>query len=359
MKNKSKIIFTLLLGITVITVLFINNTNAINEKNIGELVFKNQWALLNDGQSINGISGQKGLDINATAAWNITLGNDKVIVGILDTGIDISNPKVGNNVFVNLDEIPSNGVDDDKNGFVDDINGWDFYNNDNSVYDGYIDDYHGTLVTSLIVGTHDTNEVWGVAPNVTILPLKFMRGSSGSIDDAIKAIDYAYNIGVRIINCSWDSTEYNNKLYELMKKYKDILFICSSGKSQNNLKNHPIYPAAFDLENVISVVALDNQGQKYEFSGYGLDKQVAAPGKDVLAALPEGDITYISGTSFATAYVTGIAALVKSYNTEIVASDLAKVLIASKKTTKEISNQIDSNGIIDAKACLDHVAQND
>ncbi len=354
---RKKIIVLLLIAI-VIYIVYINNYNSIKKNDNIELVIKNQWALMNNGQSIKGVLGQIGCDINATEAWKITKGNEKVIVGILDTGIDISNSKISKNIFINKNEIPNNRKDDDGNGCVDDVNGWDFYNNDNSVYDDSLSDYHGTLVASIIAASHDNGEVWGIAPGVTILPLKFMRGSSGSIDDAIKAIKYAYSMGARIINCSWDDTAYNNELYNVMKRYKDILFICSSGKTQNNLKELPVFPACFDLENVVCTGAVDNNGQKYELSGYGIDKEVFAPGKDILSILPEGDATYVSGTSYSTAYVTGIAALVKSYNINISAEDLGKILRRSKKFTKAVSDQANFVEIIDAKLCLKYLLEN-
>lgn len=356
-KKKLKRIILLIILLIIISsglLLFFNYEDRFKKELNTELKFTNQWALMNRGQTIEGITGKEGFDINAIDAWNITKGNSEVIVGILDTGIDISNSNISKSIFINKNEVPNNGIDDDKNGLVDDVNGWDFYNNDKSVYDYYLSDYHGTFITSLITGAHnDINKVWGVAPNVKVLPLKFMSGSSGSIDDAIKAIDYAYSMGARIINCSWDNTNFDPDLYETMKKYKDVLFICSSGNSHNDLNKTPVYPCSFDLDNVICVVAVDSSGEMYRFSGYGLENAVAAPGKDILGMLPEGDYLYSDGTSFATAYVTGIAALVKSQYIDISSADLAKILRISKKSVEKELNNPSSNEIIDAKIALE------
>ncbi|MGM9977176.1 MAG: S8 family serine peptidase [Clostridium sp.] len=357
LKTKSRII--IMISTAFLLLLFIYGGNHKTEL-VTELEEKSisnkQWALLNKAQMIEGVNGIENYDINAVSAWEISKGDSDIIVGVLDTGIDISNPMISESIFVNRYEIANNDLDDDNNGFVDDVNGWDFYNNDNSVYDDYLGDYHGTFITSLIVGAHKkSNEVWGIAPNVKILPLKFMRGSSGNLDDAIKALDYAYSLGVRIINCSWDNTTYDYNLYEVMRKYDDILFVCSSGNAGNDLKKTPAYPCNFDLDNVLCVAAVDNKGEMYEFSGYGTSNLVAAPGKDVLGMLPEGDYLYSDGTSFATAYVTGIAALVKSTYKDISSEDLAKIIRTSQRSIYDNTNSKMENKIVDAKLAIEKV----
>jgi subtilisin family serine protease len=353
-KRYIKIFLVILLLLVVSTIIFIKNQDSTDiNSNIKNKIIS-QWALLNTGQDINDIRGKKGIDINAIEAWRITLGNENVVVGILDTGIDIYSPKIEDSVFVNLNEIKDNGIDDDHNGFVDDINGWDFYNNDNSVYDDSLSDYHGTFISSLISSSHNDDKIWGIAPKVKILPLKFMQGSKGNIDKVERAVEYAYKMGVRIINCSWDNTTYDRKLYETIKKYKDILFVCSSGKGHNNLIKEPVYPACFKLENVICVGSVDNQGKIYQFSGYGLENMVFAPGKDILGMLPGGDYLYSDGTSLATAYITGIAALIKSYRVDIIATDLGKILKLNSSYSLGLSN---FNGIIDTKVCLENTTK--
>lgn len=163
------------------------------------------WGLKNMGQTVNGRKGQAGIDINVEAAWEITKGKQDIIIGILDSGVDIS---VIQSLYINEQEIYNDGIDNDKNGYVDDKNGWDFYNGDGSVYDGYAADFHGTYIASLIGLAHDTqNNVWGVAPETTILPLKFMSGTNGDIKDVIQAVEYGCTNGVKVMNCSWNTTE--------------------------------------------------------------------------------------------------------------------------------------------------------
>ena len=289
------------------------------------IIVSAQWGFLNYGQSIKGTKGVKGIDINILDAWKITQGSSDIVVGVLDSGVQIESDFIKENIFINSKEIPGNGKDDDNNGFVDDINGWNFYNNDNKIYDNYLHDYHGTYICSLIASNKHGTMV-GVAPNVKVMPLKFISGSKGQMDSVTNAIDYAYMMGVRIFNCSWDGTEFDASLKNTMEKYSDALFVCSGGKMMNDLEVRPVYPACYALPNVIAVMAIDNKGEIYEFSGYGSKADVAAPGVDIYGIMPDGDFTFASGTSSATAIVTGIAALVKSYRPTLDINNLVKIL---------------------------------
>ena len=145
------------------------------------------WGLQNKGQEINGKKGLQGIDINIIKAWEYTKGNADIIVGILDTGIQIDSVYLQDSIYINDNEIPNNGIDDDNNGYIDDINGWNFFNNNNMIYDSYLHDYHGTYISG-IISSSKTDALIGIAPNVKILPLKFISGSKGEIQDAIDAI---------------------------------------------------------------------------------------------------------------------------------------------------------------------------
>ncbi len=352
MKSTIFRMFVIILMFTIAVIIIVDQKMLIQNNIETEDIINNQWALNNKGQTIKGSDGKLGYDIDAIEAWNYTLGSKDVIVGVLDTGIEISNQNIKNAIFMNEFEVKDNGIDDDNNGLIDDVNGWDFYNFDNSIYDVTLADYHGTFIASLIGGAHKADGIWGIAPNIKILPLKFMEGSEGDITDAIKAINYAYSVGARIINCSWDSTMYDAELFEIMKKYDDVLFVCSSGKGHYDLKTTPVYPACFKLDNVICVSAVNNNGQLYELSGFGYSEAVYAPGKDILGTIPEGEFLYSDGTSFATAYVTGIAALIKSYRPEITVENLAYTLKSSNNNAKDNSENLNFYRIISAKDCI-------
>lgn len=351
-----KNLFIIVLTLIIILITGCNASVKYDNKKLQELKdkfsgFGLQWALCNTGQEIKGQAGTDGLDINILEAWTITKGSEDVVVGILDAGLDIQHEALRNNIFTNRKEIPDNNKDDDGNGYVDDINGWNFYNDNNEVYGSYLHDYHGTYIGGIIAAS-GSSKVCGVAPNVKILPLKFLRGSKGQISDAEKAIAYAHNFGVTIINCSWDTTEYNESLYQTMKKYKDILFICSSGKSKKNLDDEPVFPACFELPNVISVMAIDNQGHLEDNTGYGSKAQVAAPGVEIYSSMPEGDYTYSSGTSPATAFVSGVAALVKSHRPNLEAAEIGEVLKSGATPVPLLKGKVRSEGIINAYECL-------
>lgn len=252
-------------------------------------------------------------------------GNKDIIVGVIDSGIDISSPSISKNIYKNQNEIPGNGIDDDGNGYVDDINGWNFYSNNNSLYDSFQADYHGTVVANLISGKE------GIAPNVTILPLKCFRGSEGSVKDIIRAINYGYNLGVRIFNCSWDMEKYDKDLYDTICKYNNAIFVCSAGKNNENINKKSVYPACFNCDNVIVVGGIDKSKKIYEYSGHGEKVDVYAPADSIYCKFPKETYDYMSGTSLAVAIVTGGIALVKDIDTEI-NCDIIKTRL---KTCKE------------------------
>jgi len=288
-----------------------------------ESYYKYQWGLENNGQLIieNGIPG---IDIKALDAWKITKGSNEIVVGVLDSGIDINNSNIEENIYKNQQEIPDNGVDDDNNGYIDDINGWDFYHDDNTVYDSFDEDSHGTYTAGIISANDDDKGIVGVAPNVKIMPLKFMDTVEGGSSYAtIEAIDYAEQMGVDIINCSWSGGGYNPAL-EAVIESSDMLFVCSAGNKGDNIDYKPVYPACFELSNIISVGAINNRGDISKVSNVGTKVDVLAPGEDIISILPEENFIFASGTSSAAPYVTGIAALAKSISHDITANELVQ-----------------------------------
>lgn len=173
----------------------------------------------------------------------------------------------------------------------------------------------------------------------------------------LKAIEYAHNRGVDIINCSWDGFINNEKLKNVMKKYDDILFICSTGKSGCDVDVKPVYPACFNLPNIISVAAVDNKGNLYKYSGYGKSVNVAAPGVDILSSMPDGDYNYSSGTSSATAFVSGIAALIKSLRPDLSSVQIANIIKESVTPLPALKGKIQSEGIVNASLCIKNAEQ--
>lgn len=243
----------------------------------GDSYFSRQWGLYNSGQVVGGYSGTAGADLDALQAWSITTGSSEVVVAVIDTGCDLGHPDLAANIWSNPGEIPDNGIDDDGNHLIDDVHGWDFSNQDNDPQDG---SGHGSHVAGIIGAAGDNGAgIAGVAWQVRIMPLRFMNAfEEGTTADAIKAITYALDQGVKIINCSWGNSSYSAALRATMAE-ADALFICAAGNGGGNADNTPFYPASFDEDNILSVAASDQADHLAWFSNSGpVSVDVAAPG---------------------------------------------------------------------------------
>ncbi len=313
---------------------------------VNEDYYQLQWGIENVGQTLYQ-EGIAGIDANVKKAWTITTGSDRVLVGVLDSGIDINNVDIKENIYVNKREIAGNGRDDDRNGYIDDVNGWDFLNDDETVYDSPTEDSHGTYVASILGAPLDDVGMVGVCPNVTIVPLKFMSSvDGGDTLDAIRAIEYAKKIGVKIINCSWNGSNYNSALKEAMKR-SGILFVCASGNQGINIDSTPMYPASYDLENIISVGAIDNQGNIPIYSNYGKnDVDVLAPGDAILGQFPGNMYYATNGTSAAAPFVAGEAALISSRNPRMSSVGIKKCIMRNVTKDSRYTN-VKTGGRID------------
>jgi len=266
--------------------------------------FNNLWGLHNTGQT----GGTPDADIDAPEAWDTTTGSEEIVVASIDTGVDYNHEDLAANMWMNPGEIPGNGVDDDGNGFVDDVYGWDFVNNDNSPMD---DNGHGTH-TSGTIGAVGNNKIGvvGVCWNVRIMALKFLSaGGSGSTANAIKCIEYATMMGARLSNNSWGGGGKSIPL--AIAIWKGPLFVAAAGGDGGNNDVTPHYPSSYRLRNIISVAAADHNDMLSPFSNYGKRSvDLGAPGVNILSTLPGNDYNYYSGTSMAAPYVAGVAALV-------------------------------------------------
>lgn len=321
-----------------------------------DYLFNSQWGHRNTGQNIFLLnkSGTQGIDANILNAWDITKGSSSVIVGILDTGIDISHEDLSGVIYTNPGEIPGNGVDDDHNGYIDDVNGWDFANDDNTVFDNVADDAHGTGLAAVIAAVSNNGKgISGVAPNVKILPLKFRNGlsvNSDRVKDAIEAIAYAKAMGVSIINCSFTCPN-TPELKEAIEK-SGILFVCAPGNGSTNLDVSPVYPCCYDLPNVLGVASINCTGELSDFSSYGMCVPLAAPGENIMTAVPGNKYSFFSGTSLSVPYAAGAAALIKSYRPNLGANEIAEVLKASAKPLDSLLGKVETGGMLDAYKAL-------
>lgn len=271
------------------------------------------WALDNHAQVINDNRGKKDIDIGIKDILEEIRDYSPVNVVVIDTGAE---------------------------GY----NGRDFYNGDNSIFDSYYYDYHGTYICNIIAK---------VSPNAQIICNKFMEGTNGNIDKAYDAMKDAVDNGADIINCSWCSNEYSKKIDTLIKNNPNVLFVCSAGNSLINLDEYNVYPASYKYNNVISVIAIDNKGDLYQFSGYGKSATLAAPGKDILVNLPDGDLGFIDGTSASAAFVSSAASIIKGKYPDLSAEEIKKALVENVVELDTIKGKCESNGVINIQRALE------
>lgn len=279
--------------------------------------FSRLWGLENKGQ----ISGSKvDADINAELMWSHEKGSKQIVIGIIDTGIDYTHPDLVENVWVNANEIKGNGIDDDRNGYIDDINGINAIKNNGNPLD---DNVHGTHVAGTIGASGNNNlGVVGVAQSVSIVACKFLSaGGSGSTSDAIKCMEYFVGLKTRAnnpvnliaTNNSWGGGGSSQALLDAIKAHErlGILFFAAAGNERSDNDVTDSYPANYDVSNVVSIAATDNADKLASFSNYGKRKvHVAAPGVKILSTILGHKYGELSGTSMATPHVTGLAAVI-------------------------------------------------
>ena len=273
-------------------------------------------------QNTNLYFGKPGAEIFATQAWTFTTGSRKVRVAVIDTGIDYYHPDLAANVWINLGEVAGNGKDDDGNGFIDDLHGYDFISHDHDPMD---DHFHGTHVAGIIgaVGNNGIG-ISGVCWEVSLMAIKsFDETGNGTVGGAIEAIDYARRNGAQIINASWGLTEKSRALEDAVQEARaaGILFVAAAGNTHTSALESPA-----NLSGVVAVAALNEANERAFFSNYGSKVTVAAPGQAVLSTTLNGGYDSQSGTSMAAAYVSGVAALVLSLHPEFLRSDLERIL---------------------------------
>jgi len=309
-----------------------------------------------------GTTSQWALDaISATRAWDVTTGSRNVVVAVVDSGIDLNHPDLKANLWTNPGEIPGNGIDDDHNGFVDDVHGWNFVANDGNVQDGY---GHGTHVAGIIgaVGNNGVG-VTGINWNVSIMPLKFQDDHGvGYTGDAIKAVQYAtmmrrdYGVNVVVINASWGGgTGYSSLLETAIRDAGSagITFVAAAGNSGTNNDVSTRYPSGYDLPNVIAVGACDSTGSLAGFSDYGATSvDLAAPGTSIYSTLPGGQYGWLAGTSQAAPQVSGTVALLAAAKPGISVAEVRTAILGSVDHLPALVGKVATGGRLNAFAAL-------
>ena len=312
-------------------------------------LFNEQWSLLNTGQR----EGTSGADVCATRAWTKTKGSKKIVVAVIDTGVDYKHQDLHNNIWTRPASLaPYNDAD---LGEFDDRHGFDAADNDGDPMD---DNGHGTHCAGIIGAEGDNSDgIAGVNWQVEIMGLKFLsRTGSGTTKDAIECINYVVarkkaGVNVRIISASWGSTAHSRALGDAIKRANDegIIFIAAAGNSSTNNDTRPHYPSNYQVPNVVSVAALTRKDVLARFSNYGAKTvHIAAPGAEIMSTWPGNQYEEHSGTSMATPVVSGVAALILSVNPDLSVTELRKRLLDSADKLPALDGKISSGGRVNA-----------
>jgi len=299
----------------------------------------------------------------ASAAWATKTDCSTVYVGIIDEGYMYTHTDLVDNAGKNPNEIAGNKIDDDKNGYIDDVYGWDFDGNNNSVFDGTGDD-HGTHVAGTIGGVGGNGKgVAGVCWSVKLLNAKFLGSRGGTTANAIKAVDYFTDLkshhGINLVatNNSWGGGGYSKGLFEAINRAKDanILFVAAAGNSSLNIDTSPSYPASYNNDNIIAVASITSTGGLSSFSNYGLTSvDLGAPGSGIVSTVPvksgrnivSGYANY-SGTSMATPHVTGACALYAASHPGTTAALIKDAILGSATPTSSLTDKTVTDGRLD------------
>ena len=334
--------------------------------------FGSQWQFDNTGQAIGGQVGTIGADVNALAAWDITIGSHSVIVGVVDSGIDFDHPDLRANIWTNPGEIADNGIDDDGNGFIDDVNGWNFADGNNDAQD-LPSDGHGTFVSGLI-GAAGNNGIGitGVAWNVSILPIKASTDGLFTLDALVSSHDYltmmieTYGHNIVATNASYggindtfyaDAPQGFDAERDAISRFLDTgaAFVAAAGNDAFDLDNpnFTAFPASYNLPGLMSVAATDNQDTLAGFSNWGAQRvDFAAPGDLVYSTVVGGAYGFGSGTSFSAPIVTGTVALLKALRPNASATEIRQALIDGSDILPSLQGRVVSGGRINIERSL-------
>ncbi len=313
--------------------------------------FPSQWGLQNDDDH----------DIDAPEAWETSTGSRSVLVGVLDTGVDATHPDLRDNIWINPGEIPDDGIDNDGNGFIDDVSGWDFYSEDNMPADS---NGHGTRAAGILgaIGNNGLG-VAGVCWEVSIVPIRFV-GDAGPISDAIDSINYATLLGVDLTSNSWrhftvlDQQSLFLQAAIALAGDADSLFVAGSGNENRNIDAQPVFPASYTLPNIITVGATAQSDIRASFSNYGpVSVDLAAPGVSILTTTPSESYINFSGTSAATPFVAGSAALLRSIVPDLPALEAKRFLLENVDPISNLAPTTVSGGRLNVANAVESLTE--
>jgi subtilisin family serine protease len=321
--------------------------------------FAEQWGLHNAGQT----GGTADADINAPEMWARVKGDKNLVVAVIDTGVNYEHPDLKANIWTNPGEIPGNGIDDDGNGVVDDVHGFNAVANNGNPMD---DHGHGSHCAGVIgAESNNVHGGRGVMQDVSIIGCKFLSASGGgTTSGAIACLDYLRNLKTRSVNPvniiatsnSWGGGPSSEALKDAIKAHQDLGILFVAAASNDSADNDVVetYPADYPLANIISVAASNSKDEKAYFSNFGKRSvHVGAPGEDILSTVLGSEYEMMSGTSMATPFVTGLAGMIKADQPQLNYLQVKNLVMAGGVPTpalvgKTVSGRriraIDSNG---------------
>ena len=281
----------------------------VSPDQVNDPQYSSQWGLHNTGQT----GGTPGADVHAPEAWPFIPILTPVIVAILDDGIEIAHPDLAANIAVNAGEIPGDGIDNDGNGYVDDVKGWDFADGDNDPSPPSTSSSHGTHVAGIAAAV--SNNALGIASasrNVTILPIRFYRGQSTWMSDLILACDYARIRGAKVVNISYNLDGWTQLLVDAFNRLAGIDSVVMLSAGNNGAANPPRLAMLSLATNLCFVASTDHNDNLSSFSNYGSQVQIAAPGENIVSTVPFGNYATMSGTSMSTPFAAGIMGSIRA-----------------------------------------------
>jgi thermitase len=312
-----------------------------------------QWGLENSGQTVDGRAGTSGADIGAPAAWDLTIGSSTVDVAVIDSGMALDHPDLAPNLWQNRGEGASpDGRDDDGNGFIDDLHGWDFVQADAEPYDG---NGHGTHVAGTVAARGgDGTGVAGTSWLAGLMALRVLDDEgTGSVSDVIAAYDYARGAGADVVNLSLGGAQYSRAERDALASADEVLFVTAAGNDGADNDATGSYPCEYALANVVCVAASNQDDGLASFSNYGATTvDLAAPGVSIASTWPNGQWAYLDGTSMATPHVTGTAALALALRGDLAPLELRRLLLDTAERVPALAGEVVTGGRLDAAALV-------
>lgn len=341
-----------------------------NENDFLYYTFKKQWYLVNHGQFSESVPG---MDIGIKNVWTkLRSGKKEIVVAVIDTGVDIYHEDLKGVFWENKGEIPKNGIDDDDNGFIDDIHGWNFFDENNVLYKNEYDK-HSTHITGVIAARWNEEGIFGIVGDakVKIMVLKVLGGKteSGTTDNIAAAIRYAEQNGAMICNLSFGTPKTDRNLRDAIL-YSKMLFVTASGNGdkytpRKDIGKDPIYPASYSYNNVLTVANLTPYGSLNPLSNYGAKEvHLAAPGTKIYSTIDwstyrikdkEEAYDYMSGTSMAAPMVTSVAALIASTYPDLSVTEIREAIIKGVKPLSSLKGLVSSGGMLSAEGAVQYI----